>query len=340
MKKQVRFPDHPIISFENNLLADSNRSNIFLDLINKYTRWKVTSMNGNNDAINPVIWNNDNFVPPLGRKLWNSNLISRGIYYLTDFLGNNHTLLEYREFPEKWDLFYIDISIKEYQDIQLAIRCNSASRRVISGFIQIDEIATLKFFDNSSKPVRGREIRAKTNIFNCPNELAPLKAWTRSLGKSYIDWVLVLLNCYNISNNFKLVQFQYKLLMRISTCRYMRFKMMIAPSNICIHCNLKIETLEHIFLDCTVSKKFKEELNLFINSNKIHKGYKDTNGYYWVTCNHSNHIINYLNLVAKWYLSRCYQTEKVISWYNFTRIINKILYGEKKIIRDAVTALL
>ena len=86
--------------------------------------------------------------------------------------------------------------------------------------------------------------------------------------------------------------------------------MKIAQNNICIHCNRKIETLEHIFLDCSVSKRFKNELDLFINANKIFKGYKDTNGYYWITCNHPNNIINYLNLVAKWYLSRCYQTEK------------------------------
>ena len=56
LKKQLHFPDHPIISFENNLLVNTNRSNIFLDLINKFYRWKLSSVNGNNDAVNPVIW--------------------------------------------------------------------------------------------------------------------------------------------------------------------------------------------------------------------------------------------------------------------------------------------
>lgn len=119
---------------------------------------------------------NNNFVPPLGCKLWNNILIGKGIYFLTDFLDSNSTLLEYQDFLEKWDLFCIDISRQEFQNILLAIRCNGASRKVINGTTQVDEKTTFKFFDNSSKPVRGRDIRANTKIFNCPSDLAPLKA--------------------------------------------------------------------------------------------------------------------------------------------------------------------
>ena len=63
--------------------------------------------------------------------------------------------------------------------------------------------------------------------FTDPDTLNLLKEkGYKDLGVSSLDWVYVFnyLHC-NTSNNFKLIQFQYKLLMRISTCKYTRFKM-------------------------------------------------------------------------------------------------------------------
>ena len=67
--------------------------------------------------------------------------------------------------------------------------------------------------------------------FVCPNDLVPLKEWCENINIAYIDWVSGFNSLfYSKTNNYKLMQFQYKLLMRISTCKYMRYKMNIEKS--------------------------------------------------------------------------------------------------------------
>ena len=76
------------------------------------------------------------------------------------------------------------------------------------------------------------------NLYVHPNSLTPLKEWCRDLETENIDWVADFNKTFiSITNNYKLIQFQYILLMRISTSRYIRFKMSIVGDNtICCNC--------------------------------------------------------------------------------------------------------
>ena len=47
-------------------------------------------------------------------------------------------------------------------------------------------------------------------------------------------------------------------------------------------------------------------------------------------CNHANPLVNYINLTAKWYISRNYQQSKPINiWNEFVRYTNIALNGDK-----------
>ena len=113
--------------------------------------------------------------------------------------------------------------------------------------------------------------------------------------------------------------------------------MSIAPDNKCIKCSTSnnLETLEHIFLYCPVSKIFRRKLDLHINSNLL-QGYSDPDSHYFITCSHENNGINYLNLSAKWYLSRCYQMEIPVSWTNYVNSLEKTLTGETKSLQKKI----
>ena len=144
-----------------------------------------------------------------------------------------------------------------------------------------------------------------------PDSLPSIKKWSSELGRYSINWGQILSNTFTgVTNNYKLIQFQYKLLLRISTCKYMRFKMNIVKDNgRCGLCNGALETLEHIFLYCPNTKIFIRSLNIFIR-HKICREYRDIDNYYLVTCYHSNPLINYLNITAKWYISKNFQNKK------------------------------
>ena len=109
----------------------------------------------------------------------------------------------------------------------------------------------------------------------------------------------------------------------------MRFKMRIAKDNDqCSLCQGGLETLEHIFIQCPQTNIFKNILNTFIK-NKIDREYRDNRNYHFMICNHANPLVNYINLTAKWYISRNFQQSKPLIWDEFVRYTKFALNGDK-----------
>ena len=124
--------------------------------------------------------------------------------------------------------------------------------------------------------------------------------------------------------------------MRISTCKYMRYKMHISrDSDQCSLCGSALETLSHIFLHCPYSKAFTDRLHKFIRD-KIFTEFRDTKRYYFITCNHVSAIVNYFNITAKWYMSKKFQNAKPLIWEEYIRYIRVALTGEKRTVCVAV----
>ena len=195
----------------------------------------------------------------------------------------------------------------------------------------IDRNLRLNFFtEHTSKQLSGAKIRdcfvAKLTI----SEIQSLNTWTRDIGKE-INWIEVFKNMYGgIAKNFKILQFQYKLLLRISTCRYKRFKMNIEKTSpLCYHCSLELETLPHIYLQCKKSAEFLNSVeNCIINN--FQEDYQDPFKIYYITCSHENKIVNYLLAVTKMYISHCYQLQKEINWNHFRYFVSTLLVGERE----------
>ena len=96
----------------------------------------------------------------------------------------------------------------------------------------------------------------------------------------------------------------------------MRYKMHIArDSGQCSLCNSALETLPHIFLYCPYSKVFTDGLNKFITDN-IFTDFRDIKRNYFIACNHVN-----INITAKWYMSKKFQTAKPLFWEEYIRCI-------------------
>ena len=124
--------------------------------------------------------------------------------------------------------------------------------------------------------------------------------------------------------------------MRISTCKYMRVKMGIAKdSPMCSLCNSHLETLPHIFLHCSHTLTFRCVLQNFIRTNFYHQ-YRDTKPVHFIISNHENKIINYVNLAAKWYISKQFQSGHPLLWDGFKKSLILALNGEKVSLRDSL----
>ena len=107
-----------------------------------------------------------------------------------------------------------------------------------------------------------------------------------------IGWKGVFKVMYGgFTRNFILLQFHYKLLMRISSCRYMRFKMkIVVKSPSCRYCSSKPVTLQHIFLECPIAIM----LSIYVEHLIIAKIDPDYNEIYFITCSHDSPPINFI----------------------------------------------
>ena len=158
------------------------------------------------------------------KTLQNSALLNKGILYISHFLRieRDRSLLSYDQFCNKWNLGLNDITFNEYSDMRLAIKGYSKTTSLNNKFNLIDDdvnahsIVSIK----TSQPIKAGGIRSQMNLYVHPNSLTPLKEWCKDLETENIDWVAVFNNTFiSITNNYQLIQFQYKLLMRISTSR-------------------------------------------------------------------------------------------------------------------------
>ena len=102
----------------------------------------------------------------------------------------------------------------------------------------------------------------------------------------------------------------------------------------CTFCLNTPETLEHIYLYCPKTVQFLEGVNNLI-VNTLAPNYRDPNKLIHFTCYSPNKAINFINLVANWYLGRQFQNKKQIYWDAFIKFKNQFLIGEKQAIRDS-----
>ena len=332
---QVLYPEHPGICFENGLVHSTY--SFTYDLIHCYIKWKEKAAKVRDKCINHCVWGNQN-IKDIGSKLWLPKLIDNNVNYLSDFVNEEGGVYSYREFcANTLDRCSHIISKREYLDIKMSIRRFNNTSISQKNLQKLDKNICLAFFtdflEKNSKACKIRDFSHQKIDFI---DILPLNNWARDLGLNSIEWNKVFRKMYgSFTKNFKLLQFQYKLLMRISTCRHTRFKMKIdIKSPNCIYCLSTVETLVHIFLECPITITLADYVKQCIIDNLV-SDYSDPNKLFYITCSHDNPSINYIWAAFKIYISRSFQLFQEPSLTGFKNSVLKISYGENEnIIKD------
>ena len=169
-------------------------------------------------------------ITDIGRKLWVAQLIDNNINYISEFVNLEGKVMSYKEFcTHTLDHCGWLITKREYVDLKMALRRFNNPSIPQKDLSNIDPNLKLRFFtDTLPTKFKASKIRDLSNLKVDMTEILSLKNWSRDLGLELIDWKSVFKNMYGgFTKNLKLIQFEYKLLMRISTCRYICYKMKI-----------------------------------------------------------------------------------------------------------------
>ena len=182
---------------------------IVKNILTTFVQWKNKIVNVvKGTCLNHVVWANKS-ITDIGSQLWNENLIYRGILYITDFLNEDSTIMNYNQFCVNWDLDVSEITSRDYVDIKMAIRsfnCSTISNRNIT---KIDNEACLTFFRynwSGKNNLSGKILREKMYMPKSPDSLPSIKKWSRELGRYSINWGQILSNTFTgVTNNYKLI---------------------------------------------------------------------------------------------------------------------------------------
>jgi hypothetical protein len=334
---QFRNPGHIIVSIETS--GVNVKYKFTEDLLSCFAEWKTASAAAREGSINHCVWANK-AITDVGSKLWNEALISQGVYY--QFLDNVGNILPYNQFKTVHNIRLNTISSTDYVAIKLGIRRYNNPSDVSKSISTVSENLCLKFLMN------GAIINTKIGSKAIRNEMCKrphqscfvqLDRWVVSFSNVpslVFDWHAVFYNLYCTTNNYKLIQHQYKILMKIATSKYLRYKMKIENNYNCDNCVNQRETLEHIYLECPKTLTFLAQVEEHIRA-RIDESYSDHDKLLHFTCNHTNKAVNYVNLVAKWFIGRQFQNHKPLYFDAFEKFVDQFLTGEKQSIKVVIT---
>ena len=128
--------------------------------------------------------------------------------------------------------------------------------------------------------------------------------------------------------NYRLIQFQYKLLMQISICRYMWHKMKTdTVSRVWIHFGTELETVNHLFLKCRKVTPLIAYSDKSINET-IEEKHTDIRKVFYLTCCYENIGINFLWSATKHYIGLKFWYRKPLSLIGLKNYIKSKVLGE------------
>jgi len=281
---------------------------------------------------NRCIWNSK-CITDIGRPLYNQNLIDYGLTYVTDFLCEDQNKEYY--IPSFSEFKASIMGGMEIVNSTIYLKIKMGIKRAFTGqkLNKIDKDMKASVLLNSKGEAKGSGELRKSLTYNKVQfeDIKPCVRW-ESFFQAEIPWLSSFETLYTTSGTNKLLEFQYKLIHRVATSRYMRKKMKIETTDLCHLCGISIETIEHQQLDCVHTKKFRSKLEGRLKL--VYPEIGDQRGLHFLTCTSENKVMNFLRIVANWYINKKYHKQKLLWWEEYSAWVRKEVKFERKLTQD------
>ena len=285
-----------------------------------------------NQIINQSLWDNK-FVEIGNKPAYMSNMVKDKILYVCDVLDNSGKILSKQNLEQKYNTTIKQMEYnclvhalpKNWKNVNLDNQC-TINRDYDDIYVICDNFKSLKLEDMNCKLF--------TRIFVSKIVCRPVAEikWYRDLKTDDIEWNFYYTLAFKTTKDTKIQSLQYYILNRIYPCNYWLSKWNDDVSSTCNFCD-KDDDLEHYFFKC-------ESLHLFWDSIR-HWWYNNlgctfnlsTKDVILGLCNAYDDEsifdnINYIILLAKYYIMKCRKRELVIEFQDFIHYMKQKLEVE------------
>ena len=280
---------------------------------------------------NRCVWNNK-YITDIGRPLYNQNLIDYGLIYVTDFLEENQNKEYY--IPSFSEFKNSIMGGMELINSTMYLKLKMGIRRAFPGtkLNDINKDMKASILLNSKGEAKGSGELRKAVLYKRINykDISPFVKW-ETYFQTEIPWPGLFETLYLTSGTNKLLEFQFKLIHRVATSRYMRKKMKIDNTDLCHLCGISVETIEHQQLHCVHTNNFRTKLETKLKL--VFPGLSEWREVDLINAN-QNKIINYLRIVANSYINKKYHKQKLLWWEEYSAWVRKELQFESKLSQE------
>ena len=217
-----------------------------------------------------LLWNNKAITIENYSVFWRSWFI-RKILYVQDVLNAEGNFLTIEEFQNK---FKIKINYLHYLQLIAAIPSDLRKKAATVEVPSQELLNTAKLSSSVIPSLDLTEMRCKNyyKILNGDSITEPtgIKNWKSNYPHYFKDWGKKFSFIYKATKDNKLRQFSFRILHRILMTKKELFKFRLVEDQACTLC-LQPDSIEHTFLDCTVTTAFYlKAITWFNHENDTH----------------------------------------------------------------------
>ena len=204
-----------------------------------------------------ILWNNQTITIENNSLFWKS-WFDKGIYFVQDLLDSSGNFLSFSEFQNK---FQVKTNYLHYFQLIAAIpsvlkkkatRYNPTAENLFSTIISLSRGSEITLNLGNM-----RLCKHYYKVFNenCITVPTGIKKWKEKFPEDFSEWKNKFSFIYRSSRDNKLRQFSFKLLHRIIVTNKELKNYGLVNNATCMFCQ-NPDSIEHAFLDCTVTTSF------------------------------------------------------------------------------------
>ena len=290
-----------------------NKNQFWRDMLISWVQFNKQEVCTSTQVLSQQLWLNSNIRienKPICYKKW----FDAGIICIQDLVNEDQSFLSINQLKRK---YHLNIMFTEYMGIIDAIparwKCWLRSKKTqkkeiykISQIQSIDKVAGWVYHELNKESNKEEALLANM-----------VQRWINAgIETDLHEFKLIVNRIYFATNYTKYRSFQYRILMRaIVTNKHLQ-RYSIKQSNVCTFCESKPETIEHLFWECTIVKKFWNEVRHHFNM-QMHLNVK--NILFNIANSNPKVVENLILLIAKYhiYASKCFGTKpSIIAFIN------------------------
>ena len=314
--------------FGGNLLFQSNLNekhikhkikNLFLkDIVCSWA--KVNFKQNPSKIIKQIIWNNS-FITLNGNTLFYKKWLQKGIIYIHQIYNlQYHRFLTFQELTSKYRVE----NCVFFKYHSLVSNIPNAFKEIMKTELNVVQEHEEKLYDKIMILKKPNQTLYKTYLKVFENGFKSKSEEKWKIDFDNLSWKHVYSMPFKCTIDSKLRIFQYKYLTRIIPTNTYLYKCKLASSNLCDFCNMHMETLKHMYWECSELQVFWTRIKNFLNSKNItfDMNFK-TISFGIIAKSDMDNILNFIIILAKYFIFKSKMEKCVPKSEAFFNYINE-----------------